>query len=233
MSWTYEITLRGAPGRRADLQAWLETGARATLAAVPGLARLDLYTPADGAASDRYNDDSVGPLMMLMLDFASCGALTAAVTAGGIAAAADTLAPDIAAAGTAFECRFFPVGNDREPAPLVAPFSYVVRYHRPADDETAFVANYLGTHPTIQTRLPGIRNIMCYLPLDHVHGRNPARLRSAGYMIGNEVVFDDVGAFNTAMVSPVRQELRAHYHAFPRFTGANTHYPMVRRRLEG
>jgi hypothetical protein len=52
-------------------------------------------------------------------------------------------------------------------------------------------------------------------------------------MIGNEVVFDDIGAFNAAMASPVREELRAHYRAFPRFTGANTHYPMTRRRLAG
>jgi hypothetical protein len=35
------------------------------------------------------------------------------------------------------------------------------------------------------------------------------------------------------MASPVRQELREHYHAFPRFTGANTHYPMARTRLIG
>jgi hypothetical protein len=35
------------------------------------------------------------------------------------------------------------------------------------------------------------------------------------------------------MASPVRHELRAHYHEFPRFTGANTHYPMTRRRLIG
>jgi hypothetical protein len=52
-------------------------------------------------------------------------------------------------------------------------------------------------------------------------------------MIGNEVVFDDVGVFNAAMASPVREELRSHYRAFPRFTGANTHYPMIRRRLVG
>jgi hypothetical protein len=50
-------------------------------------------------------------------------------------------------------------------------------------------------------------------------------------MIGNEVVFDDVGAFNRAMASPVRQELRAHFRAFPPFSGANTHYPMMRARL--
>ena len=47
-------------------------------------------------------------------------------------------------------------------------------------------------------------------------------------MIGNEVVFDHIEDFNVAMESPARHELRAHYHEFPRFAGANTHYPMSR-----
>ena len=50
-------------------------------------------------------------------------------------------------------------------------------------------------------------------------------------MIGNEVAFDDIAAFNTAMASPVREELRAHYREFPRFSGANTHYAITRARL--
>jgi hypothetical protein len=113
---------------------------------------------------------------------------------------------------------------------LRAPFSYVVRYHRPADDEAAFIANYVATHPPTLARLPGIRNILCYFPLDRP---NPAGLAKAGYMLGNEVVFDDVAAFNRAMASPVRQELRAHFRAFPPFSGANTHWPMIRTRVVG
>ncbi len=233
-SWTYEIALRGAPGRGAELQKWLETGARDRYASLPGLACLDVYTPADGQARDPYLNDGVGPLMMLMVDFASRDALTAAVAGGAITAAGRALAPDIAGTGAAFERRFYPVGTDAAPAPLRAPFSYVVRYHRPADDEAAFVQNYLATHPAIEAKLPGIRSIICYVPLGEMHGDGLARgLPSADYMIGNEVVFDDVGAFNAAMSSPVRDELRAHYRAFPRFTGMNTHYPMVRRRLAG
>ena len=49
-------------------------------------------------------------------------------------------------------------------------------------------------------------------------------------MIGNEVVFDDVAAFNAAMQSEVRQELRQHFREFPPFTGRNTHFPMNRTR---
>ena len=52
-------------------------------------------------------------------------------------------------------------------------------------------------------------------------------------MIGNEVVFDDVAAFNTAMQSPVRQELRRHFREFPPFSGRNTHFAMDRTRHAG
>ena len=63
---------------------------------------------------------------------------------------------------------------------------------------------------------------MCYFPLGLPH---PAGLAKANYMLGNEVAFDDVAAFNRAMASPVRQELPAHFRAFPPFSGANTHWP--------
>jgi len=229
MSWTCEIALRGTADREADLQTWLESRVQDSMAGLPGLACFDLYTPADGIAHDPYNDDGAGPLMMLMLDFATRNALAAAVSGSGIVAATAGLVPGVAATGTTFERRFYPVGADETPAPLEAPFSYVVRYHRPADDEAAFVNNYLASHPATEAKLPGIRSVMCYLPLEGCG----IGLPSADYMIGNEVVFDDIDAFNAAMASPVREELRAHYRAFPRFTGANTHYPMIRRRLVG
>jgi hypothetical protein len=237
MSWTYEIALRGDPNRAAALHAWLENGAPKGFAGLPGLAKFDLYVPAEGTSRDPYNHDGSGPLMMLMLDFVSRDALAAAAGGGAIAALVRDVASNTIATAAAFERRFYSVGEETAPAPLQAPFSYVVRYHHPADDVAAFIANYLATHPLTQARLPGIRSIMCYLSLDDISANGLSHpgsgLKSANYMIGNEVVFDHLEAFNAAMASPVRQELRAHYHEFPRFTGANTHYPMTRRRLVG
>ena len=238
MSWTYEIALRASADAGADtirnsmatVQAWFVAGPRQALSALPGLASFDLYTPAQGPSHDPYNHDGAGPAMMLMLDFADRAQLAAAVASGAIVAALGALPAGVDATGAAFERRFYPVGDDTRPSPLAAPFSYVVRYHRPADDEAAFIRNYLDTHPVTQARLPGIRGIMCYLPLDDLRAID---LATANYMIGNEVVFDDIAAFNGAMASPVRQELRQHYHEFPRFTGANTHFPMTRTRLVG
>lgn len=233
MSWTYEIALRGAREAGPGLQQWLSAGPRQAFTRLPGLVSFDLYTPAAGPAHDPYNHDVDAPLMMLMLDFASRDALAGAIKGGALANAHGGFPDGIEAAAAAFERRFYPTGDAARLAPLTAPFSYVVRYHRPADDEAAFIANYIATHPTTQAKLPGIRGIMCYLPLDDVTAQSEHNLPVADYLIGNEVVFDNIDAFNAAMGSPVRQELRAHYNEFPRFTGGNTHYPMTRTRLAG
>lgn len=231
MSWVYEVTLRGGPEADEAAAGWFAQGAGEALAALPELRSADIYTPARGSAKDPYNHETSFPALMLMLDFKSRNALADAVESGAIAKALGALPDGITATGAAFERRFYPVGTGTAPAPLEAPFSYVVRYHRPAEDEKAFIDNYLATHPLTQAALPGIKAIMCYLPIDGIGPREP--LISANYMIGNEVVFDDLAAFNVAMASPVREELRAHFREFPPFSGANTHFPMARRRFFG
>lgn len=231
MSWVYEITLRGFPEAGEASTAWFEQGAVRALAGLPGLSCADLYTPAQGSARDPYNHETSFPDLLLMLDFKPRNALADAVNSGAIAKALGDLPDKITATGAAFERRFYPVGTGATPAPLDAPFSYVVRYYRPAEDEKAFIDNYLETHPVTQAALPGIRAIMCYLPIDELGPRGP--LASANYMIGNEVAFDDLAAFNVAMASPVREVLRAHFREFPPFSGGNTHFPMARRRFFG
>ena len=122
---------------------------------------------------------------------------------------------------TAMRCLHSPIAGEASAAPLRARFSYVVRYHRPADDEAAFVRQYLNDHPPLIGRLPGVRNVVTYVPLPWRLAGGPP---PADYLLGNEATFDDAGAFNAAMASPVRHELRAHYRTLPRFTGRNTHF---------
>jgi hypothetical protein len=228
MSWVYEVTLRGGPETAKAAADWFARGPRSTWAELPGLVSLDSYVNAEQPAHDPYNNDGAGPLLLILVAFASREALASAV--GRIVASMGDLPDGVAATGSALERRFYPVGEGSEPAPLEAPLSYVVRYHRPADDEAAFVDNYLASHPVTQAQLPHIRAIICYLPLDEL---NHLSVPGADYMIGNEVVFDSVDHLNASMKSPVREELRAHYRAFPRFTGAVTHFPMRRVRHAG
>ena len=51
------------------------------------------------------------------------------------------------------------------------------------------------------------------------------------YLIGNEVAFDSVDAFNAAMRSPARDELRARSATLPAYGGNGSHVLMRRERL--
>jgi hypothetical protein len=223
--WVFELICTGPADRLGEAAAWANRAA-AGWTGLP-LAALDLYVPVTGGAHDPFNDDGPGPLFISMLAFPSQAALAAAIASPAFGLSLEGRARDLAWTGSALERQFYPV-ND-EVGPLAAPFSYVVRYHKPAEDEAAFIRNYVATHPPTLATLPAIRSVMCYFPLPLV----APGLAAADYMIGNEVVFDSVEAFNAAMQSPVRQELRRHFHEFPPFTGRNTHFPMNRTRLVG
>jgi len=222
--WVFEIVCTGPTDRAPDARTWLDAATPAWKA-LPAFTSLDLYRPIEGGAHDPFNDDGPGPLFIAMLAFPDRKALSGAITSETFGRRPEGLG----FTGTCFERHFYPVAGDSKVRELTAPFSYVVRYHRPAEDEAAFIRNYVETHPPTLAKLPGIRSVMCYFPQDILA---PA-MRPADHMIGNEVVFDDVEAFNAAMQSPVRQELRRHFREFPPFTGRNTHFPMTRSRLFG
>lgn len=228
MSFVYEITVHGAPVAAKSVNDWFARGPRDAWTKLPGLVSLDTYSGSGHAAVDPYNNDGHGPLMIVVAEFADRAALAAAVDL--IVAAVGALPSGVTSTGAAMERLYYPVAGGGELAPLEAPLSYVVRYRRPAEDEEAFRANYIATHPVTQGDLPHIRAIMCYLPLDDL--KHPG-VPDANYLIGNEVVFDSIEDLNTAMQSPVREELRRHYREFPPFSGAVTHFPMNRVRHVG
>jgi uncharacterized protein (TIGR02118 family) len=230
MSAVLEIAGRASAAQADAARQWCETVAVPRWTALAGLTAFDLYLPAAGPPKDPFVDDGPGPQFLIMLEFPSVDALAAAAQSPDFAAPLARKPEGLVLTADAMERRHHPVAGEAEANPLVAPFSYSVRYHRPAEDEARFVDFYVDSHPPILGRLPGIRNVICYLPLP---GIRAADLPSADYMLGNEVVFDTLDAFNAAMASEVRRELRADFKRFPPFSGANTHYPMDRRRLVG
>jgi hypothetical protein len=224
--FVYEIACTGGLDQEAAVQAWAERDAAPAWVTLPGLTAVDLYRPLRGGTHDPFNNDGPGPLLMAMLQFPTLEKLQAGLADPRFAQSLAGM--PVAATGTSFERRFFPVADASNPGPLRAPFSYVVRYHHPAENVAEFVSHYIADHPPILGKLPQIRSVLCYLPIDvDIAGALPP----ADYMIGNEVAFDSPDAFNAAMASPVRHELRAHFKSFPPFTGKNTHYPMMRRQL--
>jgi uncharacterized protein (TIGR02118 family) len=227
MTFVYEIVLTGAAASADQVRAWFDAQPAPMLKRLPGLSALDLYRAVDGT-DDPYNKDEGPPLLLAVAEFQTHDALSGAAMA--LEQALARLPVGVDAAVTAMERHFYPVGGETAPAPLRAPFSYVVRYRRPAEDEAAFVAHYVADHPRLEAQFPRIRSIMCYLPIA-VSG--PRRHPSADYMLGNEVVFDSIEDFNAAMQSPVRHEMRKHFHSFPKFSGPVTHFAMQRQRLVG
>jgi uncharacterized protein (TIGR02118 family) len=226
--FVYEVSCSGERGREDAVRTWSETVAVPAWTALPELSAIDAYFMVAGGTHDPFVNDGAGPLLLAMLHFNTAEQMSQAIAAPAFVRSLESLSQGIAVTGTPFERRLYPVVGEAMPGPLTAPFSYVVRYHRPADDEAEFVSHYLADHPPLLAKLPEIRSVLCYLPLDAL--ATPV-LPTSNVMIGNEVAFDTPEAFNAAMASPVRAELRAHFRTFPRFTGRNTHYPMMRRRL--
>ena len=114
--------------------------------------------------------------------------------------------------------------STRLPQPGAAACTYLVAYQGPAEDEAAWHAHYLAHHPPIMARLPGIRELEVYLPVDW---RCPQSLARVRHMQRNKVAFDNVEALGAALASPVRAEMRQDYAKLPRFSGRVTHYAMT------
>jgi uncharacterized protein (TIGR02118 family) len=230
MAPVLEIACRASADQADTARDWFKNGPALAWPSLPGLTAFDLYVPAAGRPKDPMVNDGLGPLLMMMLEFSNVAGLEQAARSQNFAAPLSKVPAGLKLSANAMERLFYTVSGETAAMPLAAPFSYSVRYHRPAEDEARFVDFYLTNHPPLLAGLPGVRNVICYLP---VQGIDPAGLPSADYMLGNEVVFDTFEAFNAAMASEQRRALRADFARFPRFTGANTHYPMDRTRLVG
>ena len=220
-----EILLTGLAGHASSAAERLAVALRA--AGPAGLGRIDIYLPASEAGHDPFNLPEPAPDAIVIAEFDACKALGDAMRNGAIDGAIAVLPSDARVVATGFERHYYPV-PDGPGTTLTAPISYVVRYRRPAEDEAAFRQCYLDSHPSVQAGLPGIRAILCYLPLDDLAVPGVAQ---GDYLIGNEVAFETVADFNAAMQSPARDELRAHYQSFPPFSGPTSHVLMQRRAM--
>lgn len=180
-----------------------------------------LFTP--DKAEDPYVDDGAPPALMVQIDVADRNALDALFADREIRSLIEAAGPT--AKADAFEVSAFPVSGVDDPALRTAPMSFVVRYFAPVSDEILFRSYYLENHPPIMADMPGIRNVLCYVP---VNWSNPTDILGSGCILGNEVVFDSLGGLNAALASDVRHRLRDDYKSFPVKPGPSTHYAMQR-----
>ena len=113
------------------------------------------------------------------------------------------------------------------PSPRTAPLSFVVRYYGPVKNQSEFVDFYTKNHPPILAKFEGIRNVLCYLPLDW---ESSTEVSDASLLIGNEVVFDDLASFKYALSTDVLEEAMADSKLFQEF-GYNSHHAMHREKV--
>jgi hypothetical protein len=118
----------------------------------------------------------------------------------------------------------YPLPELETPPPRTAALSFVVRYYGPVKDHPKFVDIYTSSHPQILAKFEGIRNVLCYFPLNW--GAS-GEVKDEKMIIGNEVVFDDLAALKLALQSDVRLEAGDHSQHFQKF-GYNTHHTMHR-----
>lgn len=173
-----------------------------------------VYTP--DRARDPYLDDGAPPLLVIQAYFESLSQLESF----------SERQKEMRCAAQAMAVHAFAVPD---PVLRAEPYcTYLVAYEGPAEDESAWHAHYLANHPPLMARLPGIRQLEVYLP---VEWRCPAAWRRESCLQRNKVAFDSAQALTAALDSPVRKEMRADYARLPRFSGAVKHFPMSTRRL--
>ena len=220
--WTTQIS-------PADLRSHFLDQPLAFLEAVTEVVSVDLFLPEAGNVV--LFDDGAGPALMIQIDMENASDAQALVQSdefrslllaeAGYSGPIDKLALDV------FETVHFAIPGHQTPPPRTAPLSFVVRYYGPTDDEAAFARFYTENHPPILATFPGIRNVLCYLPLDW---RSTKNVPDSRVILGNEVVFDNVDALNRALESDVMPALRADGKLFAAF-GHNTHHAMRRERI--
>lgn len=139
MATVLEIACRASADQADKARGWYENGPALAWPSLPGLTAFDLYVPAVGRPKDPMVDDDLGPLLLMMLEFLNPAALEQAARSHNFVTPLSSLPAGLELSADAMERRSYPVAGKAAAMPLSAPFSYSVRYHRPAEDEAHFV----------------------------------------------------------------------------------------------
>lgn len=230
MTISLMLVIRARHRYSGDLREHVLDEPRSFLNRAQGLESLDLFVPEPGRVAVFEQGDA--PALLLQIEVAT------EQLAGELAGAEwfrrlllDPSAWKLPIEGLSFdicETLHFPVAGRQAPSARTAPMSFVVRYYGPTADLAAFDRFYVDNHPPILARFPGIRNVLCYLPMNW---RSTGPVRDSSLILGNEVVFDDLAALNRALESDVLPLLIADGKRFASF-GSNSHHAMRRERIE-
>lgn len=217
-AYLYEIT--GWAGTPKGGRAWVEGALLPLLPRDKGV-RVDLYLPADSL----YGDPT--PSFLVLVGFPDRATAEAVVGSDRVVRLLESASIPLQLKGDFMDVRRCPI-NGAAAEDLSGEFSFVVRYYLPADNVQEFQDYYQRVHPAILAEFNGIRNILCNIP-EALAGA--PRIPSSNYLIGNQVMFDDVPAFERANETEVGARAMADVATFPKFSDHSVHYAMIRTRL--
>lgn len=220
------IWIAGFPA--ANLSDYFMADPLALLKSNPNVAAVEFYTPERSKERVHNMDDVAAPTLIVQIDVDSPEDAKSLKESEAFEKLftdklsfekpADKINVEI------LETINFNLPGEDKPKPRIAPMSFVVRYYGPTKDGSDFADYYINHHPQIMANFPGVRNVICYLPPDW---RSMDEITDNRMIIGNEVVFDDLESFKTALASDVFPELEADGENFPPW-GYSTHHAMHR-----
>jgi len=189
---------------------------------------VEFYTPEVSKERVHDMDDLPAPTLIVQIDFDSADKAKRMVESEefkklfidkqGFAKPAEKINLEI------LENLHFKLPGHETPPPRTAPMSFVVRYYGPVKDGSEFADYYINHHPQLLANFPGIRNVLCYLPLDW---RSRDEIKDDRLIVGNEVVFDDLDSFRKALASDVLIEVEKDDENFKPW-GYSSHHAMHR-----
>ncbi len=223
------VTIWSAGMSSADLNTKVLNAALEFLKTKTAVNAVEIYTPEPGDVPRM--DESAVPALIVQIDMDDADAAKTLVQSdpfqhlfmdkGAYPAPIEKIKLEIT------EAVHFPLPGMATPPPRTAPLSFMVRYYGPVKNAADFADFYTGHHPPILSKFPGIRNVLCYLPLNW---RGSGEVLDDRLIIGNEVVFDDLDALKRALESDVLAEAQADSKHFKAF-GESTHHAMHRERV--
>ena len=228
--FTLFLTFEWEEGERRLSVGEVEHVARLVQSA-DGVRRAIILTPAE--ASDRFNPPDPPPGLALQIYFPTIEAAEAAIDAGGALARLNAgevpFLEGAVATHQLMYCRPYltpPAGAGTDAAHTCA---YMVHYVGRPDDLNSWLDHYLRCHLPVMKKFPGLLELEMCTRVDWIADAPWGR---ADHFQRNKVVFASPAALGDALNSPVRDELRADFHAFPRFEGHAVHVPMLAREID-
>ena len=226
------VTIFSSVLSSADLSEKFTGGALDFLKAQSDVQVVEFYTPEQGDVPRMEDVDP--PAFIVQIDMGDADAALALVNTdkfqslfmdkNSFATAPEEIKLEVA------EVVSFPVQGETVASSRTVPLSFVVRYYGPIKNSAEFVRFYTENQPSNLIKFPGIRNVLCYLPLNW---QQEGEVLDNRLLVGNEVVFDNLEALNNALKSDVLRTARDDSMHFSKHFQLEhiTHHAMHRERV--